>query len=358
MLAADVSHPRFAASGEFHRDLKARVDAWFRASQRSERDAPAMYLKTALILAWFAASWALLVFGAGSVVVAAIGAASLGLAIAAVGMSVMHDANHGSYSRRAWVNGVFGWTVDALGASSYVWKVKHNAVHHTWTNIGGEDDDLDMGLLARLSPEQASRPWHRFQHLYVWVLYGLLMPKWVLYDDFANLAHGRVGHHALQRPNRRQWLLLVAGKLTFFGWAIVVPALFHPLWLVVLAAFATLFVTGVTLAVTFQLAHCVEEATFPLAPASGRMSSDWAEHQLETTVDFARGNPLLTWFMGGLNFQVEHHLFPKVCHVHYPALARIVEATARDHGLRYRATRSLHAAVRSHFRVLRRLAVA
>jgi linoleoyl-CoA desaturase len=220
----------------------------------------------------------------------------------------------------------------------------------------GIDFDLDFGFIARLSPEQSWRPWHRFQHLYLWILYGFLLPKWVFIDDLSILVTRRMGPHRLQRPSRADLGMFVAGKAFFAVWAILVPALYHPLWQVLLFHFIAVFTLGVTLAIVFQLAHCVEEAEFPrLAPAGASMATDCVTHQVETTVDFARGNPVLSWFLGGLNYQVEHHLYPKVCHLHYPALARIVEEVAAEHGVRYRANRSLSGALASHFRLLRKL---
>lgn len=357
-LPARTSPPqkvRFAHAGTFHADLKARVDAYFAKAGRRERDLPSMYAKSLTILVWFTISWGWLVFGSPPLWPAILLAISIGLAVAGVGMSVQHDANHGGYSRHPWVNRLMGWTLDAAGASSYVWRTKHNAIHHTFTNIHGQDDDLDIGLLARWTEHQTHKPWHRWQHFYTWALYGFLLPKWVFLDDFQNIASGRVGKHKLARPSTAQWASLLAGKVVFVAWALIIPMFFYPPLLVVAFFFLMCFTVGVTLSVTFQLAHCVEEAEFPRAPADGRMPLDWAEHQLDTTVDFAMRNQLLTWYMGGLNFQVEHHLFPRVCHLHYPALAKVVAETAKEHGLRYRATPTLRLAIASHYKLLRRL---
>lgn len=353
--AAHLQRPRFGSASTFHRDLKTRADRYFTDNRLSERDLPAMYGKTAIILTWWALSWCGLVLWASSWPTAVLFSVSLGLAVATIGMSVMHDANHGGYSRHAWVNQLMGWTIDAMGASSHVWKTKHNAAHHTFTNIVGFDDDLNLGPLARMAPQQPRMPWHRFQHIYLWVLYAFLLPKWVFLDDPANLATSRVGCHAVGRPTMGQWAGLLGGKAFFVLWAIVIPAMLHPGWMVTLGFFGTCAVVGVTLAVTFQLAHCVQEAEFVTAPADGRLDVDWAVHQLATTVDFAPDNKLVTWAMGGLNFQVVHHLFPKVCHLHYPALTKIVAATAADHGLQYRSTQHLSSAIASHYRLLREL---
>jgi linoleoyl-CoA desaturase len=158
-------------------------------------------------------------------------------------------------------------------------------------------------------------------------------------------------------PRPRGWDLveLIAGKSIFVAMAFVIPLLLHPLWAVLTVYAGTMVTVGIALSIVFQLAHCVEEAQFPRAPDSGRIETPWAIHQIETTVDFARSNKLLTWSIGGLNLQVAHHLFPRICHVHYPALSRLVEETCRDFGVRYNATRSMGAGLASHFRWLRRM---
>jgi len=186
-------------------------------------------------------------------------------------------------------------------------------------------------------------------------LYGFLLPKWALFDDAGMLGAGRVGAHRIGGPTAAQWVALLAGKAFFVAWLLVVPLVFHPLSIVIPFCLLTTFVTGIGLAVTFQPAHCVEEAAFPPAPRDGRMDRDFAEHPLAATVDFARGNRALAWLLGGLTFQVEHHLFPRIGHLHHPAISTIVACTAAGHGVTYRATPTLRAAVRSHHRMLRRL---
>jgi linoleoyl-CoA desaturase len=346
---------RFAERGAFARDLDAGVAAYFEkpGANRSRRDAPRMYLKTLVILAWFVGSWAALVFVAERPWQGVLAAVSLGLSIAGVGMCIQHDANHGAYSRLRWVNRLFGATLDVMGVSSFIWRPKHNVAHHTFTNVGGVDFDLDFGGLARLAPTQARRSWHRYQQLYLWFFYGFLLPKWVFFDDFVILRSRLIGVHPLPKPGRADLASFVFWKLFFVGWAIVIPLLFHPWWQVLLFHLLAAFTLGWTLGTVFQLAHCSGEAEFPIEPAERRLTTDFATHQLETTVDFAPKSRLVTWFCGGLNFQVEHHLFPKVCHVHYPALSLIVADVAARHGLRHRSQPTLALALGSHYRHLR-----
>ncbi len=355
VAAEDESNIRFAGDAGFHREVKRRVAAFFRESGLSQRDCPLMYLKTAVILLWFGGSYALLVFAAATWLQGMLLSVSLALAIAGVGFSIQHDANHGGYSRSAAVNRVMGFTLDVLGGSSYIWRWKHNIFHHTYTNLSGADHDIDIRPFLRLAPTQPRRRIHRFQHAYMWAIYGFLLPQWQL-EDVKQLVQGRIGRSPFPRPRGASLLELVGGKALFYGWALIIPALLHP-WSAVLFYFATTsFLVGVVLGMVFQLAHCVEEADFPEpAPDARRLRSAWAVHQVETTVDFARGNRLLAWYLGGLNFQIEHHLFPRICHVHYPRISEIVEATCADYGVRYSAHDGILSAISSHCRWLRRM---
>ena len=344
----------FPGRGAFSRDLESAANAYFDGVEQGRRDLPRMYLKSAIILTWFVGSWAMLVFVAHGALQGAVCAVSLGLSIAGIGMSVQHDANHGAYSEHTWVNQVFGATLDVMGVCSFIWRPKHNVFHHTFTNVEGIDYDLDFGALARLSPDQPLRSYHRYQWLYLWFFYGFLQPKWVFYDDFVILRSRMIGKHALPPPSRAAIAGFFAWKIFFLAWAVVIPSLFHPLWQVVVFHLVAAFTLGATLGTVFQLAHCTEAAEFPAAPASGdRMKTEWAVHQLATCVDFAPTSRLVTWFVGGLNFQVEHHLFPKVCHLHYPALARVVAEVAARHGLKHRSHRTFGGALSSHFGHLR-----
>jgi linoleoyl-CoA desaturase len=355
--ASPVSTPvnvRFGTGSSFHEELKRAVARHFAETGRSPRADGRMWLKTAVMLAWAASSHLLLVFGDLAAWQRVLLAASLGLAMAGIGFSVMHDANHGSYARGRRANHVLGFTLDLIGGSSYMWRHKHNVLHHTYTNVAPLDVDLGGNALLRFAPDQPHRRVMRFQHLYVWALYAMYPLGWWLFDDFHRLVTGRIDGNAIPRPGVGDVAALLLGKAAFLGWAFILPVAVHPTWRVLPFAAVTVATLGVTLALTFQLAHCVAEADFH--DARGRMPvRDWATHQVTTTVDFARGNRLLGWYVGGLNFQVEHHLFPRVCHVHYPALASIVEETCAAFGVRYTAQPSLRAAIAANVRWLRRL---
>jgi linoleoyl-CoA desaturase len=350
---------KFAPSDGFLHAIRQRVDCYFQNTGRRQRDCPRMYLKTLLLLIWFVASYVLLVFLAFPWWVVLPLALSLGLSMAAIGFNIQHDGSHRAYSNYPWINRLMALTLDFMGASSYVWSRKHNTIHHSYTNIVDHDDDINIGFLGRLAPHQRRFGFHRLQHYYLWVLYGFLYLKWTLYDDFRDVILGRIGGHRLAKPRGWDIATFIGGKGVFFCWALVIPLLLHPTWNVLLIYLTASFVLGVVLSIVFQLAHCVEEASFPLpAKDTGRIESAWAAHQVETTVDFARENRLLSWYVGGLNYQIEHHLFPRICHVHYPAISKLVEETCAEFGLRYRAHRTVLASLMSHFRQLRRMGMA
>ncbi len=356
-LAGESTAPlRFGVDEGFRSALRAQVDQHFANRQQDRRGHWQMYLKAAVMLGGVAGAYTLLVFGTATPWLAVPLVVLLGLALAGVGFNIQHDGGHGAFSRLRWVNRLCAATLDLLGGSSYVWARKHNSIHHSYTNVTGYDDDINVGFMGRLSPYQPRLRLHRFQHWYLWVLYGFLPVKWHFYDDFHNVLTGRIGQQRFPRPRGRELLIFVGGKVLFAALALGVPMLLHPWWIVLACYAAVSFVEGLVLSVVFQLAHCVELAEFPLPrPDTGRMESAWAEHQVQTTVDFAPRNRLLTWFVGGLNFQIEHHLLPQICHVHYPALAPLVQQTCRAFGLRYASQPTLRAGIASHFRWLRRM---
>ena len=347
---------RFGANVNFLKTLRQRIDGYFEETGQTKRDLPGMYFKTFVIMAWFVTTYCLLMFAASTWWHVALLIVSMGFAMSAIGFNIQHDGGHGAYSDKRWVNNLMAMTLDLLGGSSYLWKRTHNQVHHSYTNITGHDDDIDLGFLGRLSPHQPRYWFHRFQHLYLWFFYGFLPFKWQLYDDIGFMFTNEIAGHKYSRPKGWELFVFVGGKLTFFSWALAVPMYFHEWYMVLGVWFAAAFLQGIILSVVFQLAHCVEEADFPMpTEVDNRIENEWAIHQVQTTVDFARRSRLVNWFTGGLNYQIEHHLFPQICHLHYPALSKIVEETSNEFGVRYGAHQTFGAAVASHYRLLKTL---
>ena len=347
---------KFGNDNAFQLELRRRVEEYFRITGRRQRDCWQMYLKTILLLTGFAASYVLLVFGAQTWWHGLLLAILLGLSAAGIGLNVQHDGGHRAYSNSVWVNKLMAMTLELIGGSSYLWRWKHVVFHHTYVNITGHDTDIDLGILGRLTPHQKRLAYHQWQGLYLWPLYGLLAIKWQLVDDFHKLIRGRISAQRFPRPNGWELVIFVAGKAIFSTVAFGIPLLFHSVGAVLIYYVIAGLVAGTVLSVVFQVAHCVEEAEFPLpGEETGRIERAWAVHQAETTVDFARRSRVVAWLLGGLNFQIEHHLFPRISHVNYPAISKVVEETCRDFGIKYVEHTSFRAGMASHFRWLRRM---
>jgi linoleoyl-CoA desaturase len=347
---------QYALPAAFRQDLETAVTAFFTHRQLPRQGSRALWTKTAVLATWLVGSYVALVFVADQPWQFVLLAVSLACAMAGIGFNVQHDGGHRSYAVSSAVNRGMAFSLDLMGGSSYFWRYKHGIAHHGTPNIAGFDDDVYLGPLGRLTPHDRHFWFHRFQHLYMWGLYGLLAIKWQLVDDFRSLIKPGVAATQVPRPAGGELLLFWLGKILFFGLALVLPMFFHPWWGVLAFFVLTDVVLGLLLSVVFQLAHCLGEATFARPPLPAQvMGRDWATHQVEATVDFARDNHALTWFIGGLNFQIEHHLFPRVCHTHYPALAKTIEDVCRTHGVRYGTHATATAALRSHYRWLRQL---
>jgi len=345
----------FAGSGPFRRELDQAVDEYF-SSQGVSRFAPAgMWGKTFFLLTWLACAYLALVFWVSTPAQAIAAAIALGVATALVGFNIQHDGGHCAYSANAKVNRAMAFALDVLGGSSYFWHFKHNIAHHSYPNVSGWDDDIFIGPLGRLSPRDKRYGFHRFQHIYMWLLYGLLALKWQLFDDFKSIIKPGVASTHVPYPRRAERILFWLGKVIFIGLALVLPLSRHSVADVALIWTLVGIVTGLVLGTVFQLAHCVPEAAYGAPDETGRIASDWSTYQIESAVDFCQDNHLAAWLFGGLNFQIEHHLFPRVCHVHYPALAPIVRRVCLKHGVKYNTHPTLGRAIVAHFDWLRQL---
>lgn len=354
--ASGILQLEFGQDTAFQMELRRRVDEFFQSTGRRKRDCWQMYLKTALILAFFIASYLLLVFFAHTLWQGLAYSLLLGFATAGIGFNIQHDGGHGSYSERRWVNRLMAATLDLIGGSSYIWHWKHTVIHHRYTNITGFDPDIDIGSLARLSPFHLRRWYFRWQHLYLWPLYCLESIKLQVFNDFRDVIQARIGHHSIPRPRGWELLGFVAGKCIFLTLALVIPLLVRPWPAVLLFFLLTSACTGIVLVLVFVLPHSSGDADFPLPqPQTGRIQNPWAIHQVLVTLDFSRRSPILTWFLGGLNFHKEHHLLPLICHIHYPALSTIVQQTCRDFGLPYKDHGSALHGVISHYHWLKQM---
>jgi linoleoyl-CoA desaturase len=272
----------------------------------------------------------------------------------------MHDANHQAYSHNALVNKILGYTLNMVGGNAYTWQVQHNVLHHTYTNIHGHDEDLDAGIVVRFSKGAAHKSWHKFQHYYAFALYSLVTISWVVIKDLKKLMkYDRENIYYGQTTTAKELSIIIFSKLAYLAYTVAIPLMFFDvIWWQYLLCFLTMhLVAGVILSLIFQPAHVVGEADFPMPNDANEIENAWAVHELLTTANFARKNKILNWYAGGLNFQIEHHLFPTICHIHYEALAPIVKQTAEEFGLPYNEFDTFSAAIASHYHVLKELSV-
>jgi linoleoyl-CoA desaturase len=347
---------RFTQQHGFRKALNERVDAYLLANDTPERDVPGMRLKTAIALAWWLAAYLLLLLGHFPPLVNAGLCIVWAMAIASVGFNVMHDANHRGYSDHPRVNKLISLSAEMLGMSGFRWRTKHNVWHHTYTNIAGFDDDVETYGLMRLTPRASWKPLHRVQAWYFPVVYSLIGLDFIMRDFMMALFGRSDPNHVYPKMSAADKVTFWAGKLFYFMIMFAIPLLVFPWWQVLVGFLLVMLTVGLILGVIFQLAHITGDAAFPEPVGSPpHMNAEWAVHQVETTVDFAPRNRLLSWYIGGLNYQVEHHLFPHICHLNYPRLAPIVRATCEEFGIRYHCYPTWREAFACHWRELRLL---
>ncbi|MBL4623921.1 MAG: acyl-CoA desaturase [Flavobacteriales bacterium] len=286
-----------------------------------------------------------------------------GFCIAGIGLGIMHDANHGSVTKNMKVNAALGKLINVIGGDALNWKIQHNVLHHTFTNIDGFDEDIDPGGTLRFSPHQPRKAMHKFQFIYAWFLYGLMTIFWITFKDFVQLArYEKKGLVAAKGTTYKKELIkMIFNKVVYYIYAVIIPLVFLPVGEIVsvgmyIGGFLLAhFVAGVTLGIVFQPAHVIPEVEYPLPDENLSVEGNWAIHQLMTTADFAQNNPIVNWYVGGLNFQIEHHLFPNISHVHYKPISKIVKQTAAEYGLPYHNNKTFIGAVINHGKMLFKL---
>ena len=340
----------------FSEEVKAEVKAYFKDNKLSKHANAEMVIKTILIFALYFGPFALILSGMFSLPVMWLLCIAMGVGMAGIGFSISHDALHGSYSSNSTVNYIIGLSFDLIGANGYIWKITHNVIHHTYTNIQGHDEDLEVAEFIRLSPHTEFKPIHRLQHILALPAYSFATIFWIFVKDYWYFFKSPLGPFENKKHEVKEWITLIIAKLVYYGYAIVLPLMILDIaWWQFLIGFLTVHLTaGIILGIVFQLAHVVEETTHPMPDDNNVIDDHWVIHEMYTTNNFARKNKLLSWYIGGLNYQIEHHLFPNVCSVHYPKISTIVERVAEKHGVPYNCHETFGEAVASHFRVLKK----
>jgi linoleoyl-CoA desaturase len=342
-------------SSAFYTDLKSRVEQYFREHKVDPHGNIKIYLKSAFYMVSFIAVYAVLVFFTPNPWIAIPLCIVFGLLTAGIGFNVMHDGGHGSYSPNKTVNKLAALTLNMLGGSSFLWNIKHNMIHHTFTNVEGHDDDIQNEPFLRLSIGQKKRFYHRFQYLYWVLIYGIMYVTWIFLLDFGKYFRKEISSKSNIKIPVSTHIGFWVTKVIYTGLFIVLPLQFVTLTQFIVGYLVWGYTTGLITSIVFQLAHAVEGTEVVSVDATETLENDWAVHQVLTTANFGSRSKLLSFLTGGLNQQVEHHLFPKISHVHYPNLSLIVKETCRKYGLPYLENRTFFHAVISHVKYLYRL---
>jgi linoleoyl-CoA desaturase len=347
------------APSEFATILKKRVYAYFDEHNLKHTGNTRLYFKTIVLVLMAIACYCMLVFSSLSFWLLFPVALLLGLLLASIGFNVMHDGAHGSYSSKTWVNKLMAYSLNMMGGSSYFWRQKHNIQHHSFTNIEGHDDDIDIRPWIRTNEHQDKKWYHRYQHMYWVFLYGLTYLSWVFSKDFEKYFTGKIAGRKIKTMSFGEhvifWLTKLVYVILFMAIPIIKIGALKAMSIYVITAFSC----GWTISVIFQLAHIVEDASFPKpCEKANKIEENWVVHQLTTTANFSTKSKIISWFAGGLNFQIEHHLFPKISHIHYPQISKLIKETCEQYNIQYMEHPTIWSAIKSHVKYLRVIGVA
>lgn len=341
---------------KFFRTLNKRVNSYFKENNIKKTGNGKLYFKTAVVLTLFILPIVLMYFIKMPLWLMLLLCVVVGFGMAGVGMNVMHDSIHESFSSKKWVNKIFGSTIYVMAGNVYNWQVQHNVLHHTFTNVHGHDDDIDTGGIMRFTKHDKWKGIYRLQQIYSVFLYGLLTINWALVVDFKQMRgylKRKLSYGKSVNP-KKEWTILVITKVLYYLIWIVLPLVFMDItwWQWLIGFFAMHYTAGIILSLIFQLAHVVPNVEMPVPDKEGNLEHTWAIHQLYTTSNFAPKNKFISWYTGGLNHQVEHHIFPNISHIHYGKISKIVKETAKEFNLPYNEYKTTRRAIIEHFKQL------
>lgn len=340
----------------FFKSLKEKVNNYFTENKLSRTGGTKLFFKSLFIALSALTIYIVLVFFTPPILVAIVLCCLLGLNFAVIGFNIMHEGGHGSFSKYKWLNDISAYSLNILGGTIHFWKQKHNIDHHTYTNIEGMDHDIDVKFM-RMHEEQPRHWYHKFQHYYWVLLYGISYMAWILYQDFEKYFSSKIGKTGQRRHlETKEHLIFWLTKTTYIFIYLILPILMVG-WVETIIGFVIVAVVcGFSISIVFQLAHVVEGTQFPAPDAQTyKIQKEWAVHQINTTANFATKSRITSWFLGGLNFQVEHHLFPGISHIHYPQINKLVKETCKEFNVAYLEHRTMAKAFLSHILHIKKL---
>jgi linoleoyl-CoA desaturase len=343
---------------DFTAELRNSVNEYFNINNIQPYGNQKIYLKTIFMTTLYLAPFILMISGGITSVLLVLACwIAMGFGMSGLGMVTMHDANHGTFSKHKWVNRLFGNSMYLLGGYPPNWRYQHNTLHHGFTNIEGHDEDIAPLGILRLSPHRPLKKIHRYQHIYGWLLYSLMTFSWIIAKDFKRFKKYKQMGAKLSNKRKSKSLLvdIILSKVLYYSVFLVIPLLTIPVsWYWVVGGFLLMhFTSGLVLSSIFQTAHVVPTSEYPVPDKNGELNNNWAVHQLYTTCNYAPKSTIFSWLIGGLNYQVEHHLFPNISHIHYRDIAKIVQAKTKKYGLPYNVNKNFASAVWQHARMLK-----
>lgn len=357
-----MQYIKLTKSDAFSKKLSQRVDEYLKTNNLKKYGSWRILLKVPLMFSLYLLPYFLMIFGViDNTWALFLFAGIMGVGMAGIGLSIMHDANHGSFSRYKWVNSAMSFSMEILGGNSTNWRIQHNVLHHSFTNVHDMDEDIAPVGVLRFSPNEPRKKMHRYQVFYAWFFYGLMTLSWMTNKDFMQLVrYHKNGLLKSQNTSLGKSLsYLIVSKLAYYVYIALIPMLVMDItwWQWAIGFFTMHFVCGSILAFVFQIAHVMPETEFLTKETYVDKNEEisWAKHQMMTTANFSRWNPAFTWYVGGLNYQIEHHLFPDISHIHYPKISRIVRKTAQEFGVPYHYHRTFGGAIIQHLRLLHQL---
>lgn len=340
----------------FYQELKQQVSAYLRTQPSGRYGNGIMLLKAVLFLSMYWGAYFFILFGSLSTGALLVLYASLGISGLFIAFNLSHDAAHGSLVSSPKLNKhIYYLTFNPLGTDAYLWGMRHNLSHHSFPNVDGVDADIDNNFLVRLSPNRPLLPHHRWQYLYAPVLYLFFTLHWVFIKDWhylfrKDLANLRDIHHPAGEV-----LGFLGAKLFYFFYLIALPIWMGIAWETVVLGFLLFHgVMSYFFLFTNIMNHHSEEAEFPKRDANGFLPGSWAQHQMATCLDFHPTSKVWNFFFGGFNAHSAHHLFPTVCHIHYPVISKMVIELTKKYGIAYKQS-TWWPSLRSHFRNMKKL---
>jgi len=345
-------------ANEFLHTLKKRVNAYFISNRKIKYASGKTYCKMFLMISLFVIPYLLLLFISISSLCALFFCLVMGIAMAGIGFCVSHPAAHDAVSKNKIINRIFSLSFNLVGMSDYIWKIKHNVFHHTYTNVYEKDEALKEGDAMRLSYDAPHKYIHRYQHLYGVLVYGFFTIFWAFFLDMEKLIrYNANGKRKKEKHPLTEVILFWVTKVYYIFFAFLLPHYVAGFsWISIFIVFFVMhFTASLIITHVLQVEHLAEEITLVKTEINGVIKKSWAENQLEGTCNFKANNRIFNWYISACNYQIEHHLFPQISPEHYPALSKIIKKTASEFDLKYNLQPSFRTALVSHYKMLKNL---